>query len=254
MPEILAIDTHSHINTDTPFDNEESDAYCAHWDYLAQVNSAAGVELTFVSSFAAVKDPPSILDENARLAELCQSERRLRQWVVVDPRIEDTLRQARALLGSPHCVGIKLHPPYHGYSVLEYGEPVFSLAAELGVPVLIHPEACATHILPFADKYPTATFIMAHLSGSSEDHIAAIERAKNSNVYTDVATVSSIKNRGLENAVSLVGSERILFGTDTYAAGFIRGRVEYALISELDKQNILRNNAARLFADKIKIS
>jgi len=45
--------------------------------------------------------------------------------------------------------------------------------------------------------------------------------------------------------------EKILFGTDTYAVGFQRGRIEYAMISERDKQNILRYNALKLFKDKL---
>ena len=49
-----------------------------------------------------------------------------------------------------------------------------------------------------------------------------------------------------------VGFERILFGTDTYAAGFQRGRIEYALIPDEDKANILRNNALRLFGSKLR--
>ncbi len=49
-----------------------------------------------------------------------------------------------------------------------------------------------------------------------------------------------------------MGSERILFGTDTYAAGFQRGRIEYAQISDADKENILVNNAVRLFGHLIE--
>ncbi len=41
--------------------------------------------------------------------------------------------------------------------------------------------------------------------------------------------------------------DRILFGTDTYAAGAQKGRIEYALISKDDKENILWKNAEKLF-------
>lgn len=248
---ISAIDTHSHINTDTPFDNEESEAYNAHLEYLNEIRKAANIEKCFVSSFASVKDPASILKENSRVAELCEQNDHLYRWVTVDPRIDATLEQAREMLGTKKCVGIKLHPPYHKYSIIDLGDKVFSLAADFGTRVLIHSETKAPHILPFADKYPDVSFIMAHLSGDADDHIGAVKNAIHQNVYTDVATVSSIKNRCVEYAVSQIGSERILFGTDTYAAGSIRGRIEYALISDQDKINILRNNALRLFADKL---
>jgi predicted TIM-barrel fold metal-dependent hydrolase len=128
---------------------------------------------------------------------------------------------------------------------------VFNLAAEYNTRILIHPETDAPHILPLADKYSDATVIMAHLSGRNSDHIEAIRRSKHGNIYTDVATMRVISNNVIENAVRQIGSERILFGTDTYSAGFIRGRIEYSPISEDDKINILRNNALRLFKDKL---
>ena len=246
---IPAIDTHSHVNTDSPFDNAESDGYNAHPEHLELIGKAANIEKVFISSFAAVKDPESIIHENTVVRQMCLTDSRLYQWVVIDPRIEATLKQAREILNTDKCVGIKLHPPFHKYSILDYGDSVFSLAAEFGTRVLIHPESKATHILPFADKYPDVSFIMAHLSGDEDDHVSAIARAKHHNIYTDVATVSSIKNRCLEYAVSRIGSDRILFGTD--APGSIRGRIEYALISDSDKINILRNNALGLFADKL---
>jgi predicted TIM-barrel fold metal-dependent hydrolase len=69
-------------------------------------------------------------------------------------------------------------------------------------------------------------------------------------VYVDTSGIASSRNKGIETVVEKVGSERILFGTDTYASGFQRGRIEYALIDEIHKENILRNNALRLFAKK----
>jgi predicted TIM-barrel fold metal-dependent hydrolase len=51
--------------------------------------------------------------------------------------------------------------------------------------------------------------------------------------------------------VEQIGSEHILFGTDSYAAGFQRGRIEYALISDEAKMNILRNNALNLFRNQL---
>jgi hypothetical protein len=80
----------------------------------------------------------------------------------------------------------------------------------------------------------------------------AIEFAEHGNVYTDTSGNASSKNHVIEYMVERVGSERILFGTDTYAAGFQRGRIEYALIPDEDKCNILRYNAERLFGDRLK--
>ena len=45
-----------------------------------------------------------------------------------------------------------------------------------------------------------------------------------------------------------VGSDRILFGTDTplYFSPMQRARIDYAQISDADRANILRNTAASI--------
>ena len=89
---------------------------------------------------------------------------------------------------------------------------------------------------------------MAHMGAFREDSYAAvIESAKHRNVYIDTSSSNSMKNKVLEYVVERCGSDRILFGTDTYAAGFQKGRIEYALISNEDKENILWKNAEKLF-------
>ncbi len=241
---IRAIDTHTHINHGAANDTKTDALYTAELSELTRIGKAAGIDKMFCSTFASVLSPQGVAEENAYMAELASGVEDLYQWVVIEPRTEQTFLQAREMLKSKKCVGIKIHPPYHGYTYEEYGDKIFSFAASLGATVLIHPREAAD-ILPYADKYRDATFIVAHLGSLS--HVEAIARAKHGNVYTDVATGGSIKNNVLEYAVSHVGSERILFGTDTYAAGFVRGRVEYALISEEDKANILYRNAERLF-------
>lgn len=154
------------------------------------------------------------------------------------------------MLKSDKCVGIKLHPVCHQYALEEYADELFAFSSKQKAIVLIHPEKRADYILPIADKYPDTIFIMAHLG--DESWAEAIKNAKHGNVYVDTSGMASCYNLIVEYTVEQVGSEHILFGTDTYAAGFQRGRIEYALISEKDKENILRNNALRLFKDKLK--
>ena len=251
LSDLYIIDTHSHINTGMPHDTEVNEAYYADVDYLNEMRKAARINQTFISSFSAVSDSSTILEENEKVRRICEERDYLYQWVVVDPRIPETVTQAREILKTDKCVGIKLHPLLQKYSILDYKRELFGFASEFGAKVLIHPESNPTHVIPVANEYPDVTFIMAHLNGKNDEHIAAIAGAKHRNVYTDVATMCSMYNRAVENAVTKIGSDRILFGTDTYAAGFIRGRIEYAIIPEEDKINILYNNARRLFADKI---
>lgn len=247
---LTAIDSHTHINHGTPWDSQETEIYSAALDHLRQVNLAAGIDKMLCSTFSSVLSSEDVPGENSYLHSLVQEYDYLYQWVVVEPRIPETFRQAEAMLQHPKCVGIKLHPLYHKYALEDYGDALFSFASQFHAVVQIHPEKEADYILPLADKYPDVTFIMAHLG--SLEHINAIAGAVHGNVWTDTSGIASSRNNLLEYAVERIGSEKILFGTDTYAAGFQRGRVEFARISEADKANILRNNALRLFGETLK--
>ena len=244
-----AIDMHTHINTGSKFDSSPNSLlYDASLEYLMKMNEAAGIEKMFCSTFSSVLSCEEVEKENEFLYELSQKTDCLYQWVVIDPRNDNTFLQAEKMLESPKSVGIKLHPPMHGYSLKEFGDKIFSFAEKYKAIVLIHPEQSPDYILPFAEKYPDVTFIMAHMGAFREDSYAdAIEFAKHNNVYIDTSSSNSMKNKVLEYVVERCGSDRILFGTDTYAAGFQKGRIEYALISEEDKANILWKNAERLF-------
>ena len=251
--QIVAIDSHTHINHGVEGDSsgEKLPVYSAMPEWLRRVNRAAGIDRMLCSTFSSVTSPMRVYEENEYLAGLVGEVDYLYQWVVVEPRDERTFEQAKRILQSPKCVGIKLHPLAHKYELEEYGDALFSFASERKAIVQIHAAVDdADRILPFADKYPDVTFIMAHLGGKA--YVDAIEYAKHGNVYTDTSGINSSRNAVVEYAVERVGSERILFGTDTYAAGFQRGRIDYALISDEDKVNILRDNALRLFGQKLK--
>ena len=248
--DLIAIDMHSHINHGSPYDTASHVGYSADLDDLIVINRAAGIEKMFACTFASCLSTESIVEENVYMHQMINQVDCLYQWVVVDPRIEETFRQAEQMLQHKKCVGIKLHPLYHKYSLEEYADKIFSFASRFATVVLIHPEKEASYILPMADKYPDVTFIVAHLGG--ESYVDAVEFAKHKNVYTDTSGIASSNNLMLEYAYSRIGADRILFGTDTYSAAFQRGRIEFALIPKEAKQKILRDNAMCLFAKNLK--
>ena len=247
--DLIAIDMHTHINHGSPYDTKTHEGYSADLDDLIVINRAAGIEKMFASTFASVLSTEMIPEENEYMHRLIDEVDCLYQWVVIDPRIEETLQQAEWMLQHKKCVGIKLHPLNHGYSLEEYADTILSLASRFHTVVLIHVEKEASYILPLADKYPDVTFIVAHLGG--EAYVDAVEFAKHKNVYTDTSGIASSNNLMVEYAYSRVGADRILFGTDTYSAAFQRGRIEFALIPREDKQKILRDNSLRLFAKNL---
>ena len=251
IKDIRAIDTHTHFNHGSAYDTKTDLLYSADLETVLNINKEINVEKTFCSTFASVLSPVLVAEENEYLFELAKNTENLYQYVVIEPRTEETFFQAERMLNTEKCVGVKIHPGYHGYTLAQYGDKIFSFVQSLGGGIVqIHPENPPDNILPFADRYPDVKFIIAHLGMTQFAN--AIGSAKHGNVYTDTSGSASTMNNVVEYTVNRVGSEHILFGTDTYDAGFQRGRIEYARISDKDKENILRNNALRLFADKIK--
>ena len=100
------------------------------------------------------------------------------------------------------------------------------------------------------DNYPDMKLIIAHLG--SEAFVDAIAAARHGNIYTDTSGSASVNNSIVEYAVSHVGSEKILFGTDTYSFAFQFGRIALSSLPLRDKENILWKNAIRLFPKAFK--
>ena len=85
--------------------------------------------------------------------------------------------------------------------------------------------------------------------GDPTHQVRAIQQTIHGNVYADTSSARSILPGLIEWAVSEIGAERVLFGTDTplYHAGMQRARIDQADLPEAAKQAILRDNARRLF-------
>jgi predicted TIM-barrel fold metal-dependent hydrolase len=245
-----AIDIHSHFNHGAvgEMSDDGDPLLCLQGkelEFLIDEAKRFNVKATAYSSYASVLGKGGdIVSENEYLHSIALENDEVFQWVVIHPEIKETFLQAERMLESKKVLGIKLHPALHGYSITEKGDSVFSFANDLGTAVLIHP----TNVLgaaKMADNYPNMSLIIAHLG--SRAHIDAIKNAKNGNVYTDTSGYLSSLNRIIEIAVEEIGSEHILFGTDTYSHAFQYCRVAFADIPEEDKRNILYLNAKRLF-------
>ncbi len=275
MIRIDAIDLHTHLTHGMPGEPENTPLYRADLPYLLEQYQRLHIACGVFSTFASVlHGPEGVYEENEYLravvkdstakdaaaqnaahdAEQPADGRKeagrkpaVYQWTVIDPRDPRTYGQAEEILEDPTCLGIKLHPAYHGYDICDYAEELFAFAEAHHTFVLTHPDPpeMILRIVPFADRHPGMKLIIAHMG--SLEHIEAVRRAANGNIYTDTSGIASSRNNIIEYAVSVIGSEKIFFGTDTYSAAFQRGRIELAGISRADKINILRENALREF-------
>ena len=255
---IEAIDVHGHFGDYRNRPHPLIHQFCSgDLDVVAQRAQLARTAITIVSPLKALT--PRIHNDavtsNEETAQSVPGYSSLRFWVVLDPRKPETLEQAERMLKLPHCVGIKIHPEEHGYPIREHGTQLFEFASRHNAVILTHSgeqNSLPEDFVPFADDFPQVSLILAHLGcgydGDPSHQVRAIQAARHGNVYVDTSSAQSILPRLIEWAVAAIGSERILYGTDTplYCTTMQRVRIDLAEISERAKRLILRENALRL--------
>jgi uncharacterized protein len=157
---------------------------------------------------------PSFRAANDRtLAYAERSEGRLIPFVRLDLAEKPIEEATRCLdLGAR---GIKLHPRAQRFLLNdERLAPVFALAAERGVPILIHGgrglPPIAGHLSRLVERYPQAQLIIAH--AGIADLAALAERfAGKAGVFFDTSVWSPID---LLSLFHLVSSEQVLYASD----------------------------------------
>ena len=259
-----AIDTHGHLGQlgGLPQKALERQLCTLSMEQLDRDYRQAGVRAAMASSMESLfyVDNMGVREGNLHLEQLAFETDWLYQWVEVNPLEPDSFYEAERILANPKCVGVKVHPEAHRFSVKEYGDELFAFCHQHRAIMQIHSgesRSMPEELVPFADRYPQVTVIAAHLGcGSDGDpghQVRAIKACRNGNIYTDVSSVKSILPGILEWAVEQIGPERILFGTDTplHHIGMMRARVTDSRLTSQQKRMILQENAIRLFRLKI---
>lgn len=257
---IPAIDVHAHIGNPEGFPKKkkEKEFFSLTIKELEEQIKRAEVRAVFASPMEGIFPfgPHTATSANESIRELVQDVPWLYQWAVVHPKQPETYRQAEKLLRTDKCVGIKIHPDAHGYPISQYGEELFRFAAEYGAAVETHTGdafSMPEEYIEYANWYSDVTIILSHLGngcdGEIEHQIRAISNSRHGNLYTDVSSAKSILFHLIEWAVKEIGSEKILFGTDTplHHIGMMRSRIDYADLTIEEKENIFYKNACRIF-------
>ena len=240
----MVIDGHVHIGTGNYFH------MTADGEFLVRHADAAGIDRLFVTHLTALFY--EMREGNDALAkELAAFPDRLIGYVSVPtPRLGvkalDEVRRCHETYGMR---GIKTYSTPEASVAEPATVPLLELAAEFGMTVLIHstPDECEYLMA----RVPEVHLVMAHMGGhpwAHGDWRRAVEAAAaHENLLLDTAS-SQIDNGMLEWAVSQIGEERILFGTDmplldphTQLA-----RVTGAAISDEAKAMILGDNLKRI--------
>jgi hypothetical protein len=182
----------------------------------------------------------------------------LLQYVIVNPLQPQTFDQARRMLQASWCVGIKIHPEEHDYRISDQGEALFTFFEEVQAPVMTHsgcPNSLPADFVPFADRHPGVRLLLAHLGNGAGDaqradlQVRAVAAARHGNIWVDTSSARNVMPNLIEWAISELGPERLLFGSDTplYHIALQRVRIEAAEIPAAAKRLILRENALRFF-------
>ncbi|MBU0715305.1 MAG: amidohydrolase family protein [Verrucomicrobia bacterium] len=195
-----------------------------------------------------------LLAGNEKLLRMCIQEPSLYMLAVLDPQRPDSFEQCRKLLNHPRVLGVKLHPTRHYYRIADHIQGIcdFLKAAPKRV-LLMHgindgwsdPEP----VIHIASQYPEISFILAHLGRTNPSMLTVdlIRQYHAPNVYVDT---SAMRDSGvLQKAVSIMGSDKILFGTDFpfYLPKDILPLILNSGIRPDQQTQILAANAQQLF-------
>lgn len=264
ITEIIAIDVHGHYgayNRGVP--GAGNLFMSANAPQVAARAAMFQIGLSVVSPLQALlpRGQGNPVAGNHDASQVCAATPGLRQYVVIDPRVPETFRQAESMLALPSCVGIKIHPEEHQYPVARHGRAVFEFAARHRAVILSHTSeefSLCSDLVPFANEYPEVRLILAHIgnapNGDYTHQVRGIQASRHGNVYADTSSARSITPNLIEWAVREAGADKVLFGSDTplYHCGMQRSRIEQAEIADSDKRLILRENALRVFAGRLE--
>ncbi|MBR4221024.1 MAG: amidohydrolase family protein [Victivallales bacterium] len=140
--------------------------------------------------------------------------------------------------------------------------PVMELAAELGVPVLMHAGKCtdpatmaaqpylsnASQFLSAVKKFPNTTFIQGHIGGGGdwEWNLRTLEEMDSDNYFIDIS--GSVIDAGIvRRTVNAVGIDHVLFATDCSMEEGV-GKVQAADLTDDEYMKLFSGNMKRIFA------
>lgn len=206
-PEAELFDAHVHVGRDI-------DGFVAPYEELIAFLDRYGFRRAFAFCMDEPDRHPAFRAANDRtLAAAERSDGRLIPFVRLDLAVEPVEEATRCLDAGAR--GIKLHPRAQRFHLNdERLAPIFALAAERHVPILIHGgrglPPIADHLRRVVDTYPEAQLIIAH--GGIADLAALSECfAGHRHVYFDSSVWSALD---LLDMFSRVAPEQVLYASD----------------------------------------
>lgn len=262
----MIIDCHTHLNRYEP---SQPASLAERRDLLVAEMDRHGIAHSLVlTSYLVNDDRPgteevlALLDGDPRFGVVAGV-----PWPVCEAGDFAALRE---LLAAGRLRGLKLYPGYAPFALWDPRmRPVYELAAEFGVPVMIHTGdtfarqakvkfAHPLQVDEVAVEFPGTTFVLCHL-GNPWFMDAAEVVYKNDNVLADVSGLTlgeweprfeRVARARLDEAVAYVNDPtKLLFGTDwpISAIGSYLRFVERLELTPEEREGMMWRNAARVF-------
>jgi predicted TIM-barrel fold metal-dependent hydrolase len=238
-------DAHLHLGRDI-------DGMVGDYDQLESMMAQYGVRHAFMFCLDEPDRHPAFRAANNRtLAFAARSGRRLIPFVRLDLN-ESPIEEARRCLDLG-ARGIKLHPRAQRFDASdERLAPVFALAAERRVPILIHGgrglPPIAAGLAALVERYAEATLIIAHAGIADMAHLARAMAGRR-RVFFDTSTWSPID---LLDFYRQIPPEQVLYASDYPYGGYTTSlflALRTAQLAGYDEQQVrdmLAGNAQRI--------
>ena len=209
----MIVDVHAHLGYDFVFEED----FTA--DELCDSQRENGIDLTLVQPGTVHSLADAQRQHDAIAALAAENPGRFRGMANPSPYLPtaDYERELRRCIEELHFLGVKLNPFAHAVNPLSRAAGrVFALAAESGIPAMVHtgsgiPWAAPSLLEPIAARHEAMPLIVAHAGSMVLAGEAGLLARRHANVYLECSWLGGFVVKGWAETL---GADRLMFGSD----------------------------------------